>query len=53
MERENLHGDVKGKGTSGCNREAESTEAPARGALPRSRSYAGATDGGDTISVST
>src|SRR5438034_7317804 len=25
MERENLHGDAKGKGTSGSNREAEST----------------------------
>src|SRR5580704_1778730 len=30
MERENLHGDAKGKGTSGSNREAESTDAPAR-----------------------
>jgi hypothetical protein len=29
MERENLAGDVKGKGTSGSNREAESTDAPA------------------------
>ena len=28
MERENLHGDAKGKGTSGANREAESTAAP-------------------------
>jgi len=27
-ERENLHGDAKGKGTSGANREAESTDAP-------------------------
>jgi hypothetical protein len=35
-ERENLHGDAKGKGASGSNREAESTDAPARGALPRS-----------------
>src|SRR5215831_14892550 len=33
-ERENLHGDVKGKGTSGSNREAESTDAPLRGGLP-------------------
>jgi hypothetical protein len=32
-ERENLHGDAKGKGTSGSNREAESTDAPARGGL--------------------
>jgi|SRR5712671_476792 len=29
-ERENLHGDAKGKGTSGSNREAESTDAPVR-----------------------
>ena len=34
MERENLAGDGKGKGTSGDNREAESTDAPERGALP-------------------
>jgi hypothetical protein len=34
MERENLAGDVKGKGTSGSNREAESTDAPERGGLP-------------------
>jgi hypothetical protein len=33
MERENLHGDAKGKGTSGSNREAESTDAPVRGGL--------------------
>src|SRR5215469_12991405 len=36
MERENLAGDGKGKGTSGSNREAESTDAPERGGLPRS-----------------
>ena len=36
MERENLTGDVKGKGASGSNREAESTDAPERGGLPRS-----------------
>jgi hypothetical protein len=36
MERENLTGDAKGKGTSGSNREAESTDAPERGELPRS-----------------
>src|SRR5215813_14901399 len=30
-ERENLAGDAKGKGTSGSNREAESTDAPKRG----------------------
>ena len=35
-ERENLAGDAKGKGTSGSNREAESTDAPERGGLPRS-----------------
>jgi hypothetical protein len=35
-ERENLAGDAKGKGTSGSNREAESTNAPERGGLPRS-----------------
>src|SRR5215468_12275159 len=35
-ERENLAGDVKGKGTSGSIREAESTDAPERGGLPRS-----------------
>jgi hypothetical protein len=32
-ERENLHGDAKGKGTSGYNCEAESTDAPVRGGL--------------------
>ena len=36
MERENLAGDAKGKGASGSNREAESTNAPVRGGLPRS-----------------
>ena len=36
MERENLAGDGKGKGTSGDNREAESTDAPERGGLPHS-----------------
>ena len=36
MERENLEGDAKGKGTSGSNREAESTDAPARGGQIRS-----------------
>jgi hypothetical protein len=35
-ERENLTGDAKGKGASGCNREAESTDAPERDGLPRS-----------------
>src|SRR4030081_2771127 len=37
-ERENLAGDAKGKSTSGSNREAESTDAPERGGLPRSSS---------------
>src|SRR4249919_144217 len=41
MERENLTGDVKGKGASGSNREAESTDAPERGGLPRSSDEAG------------
>jgi hypothetical protein len=39
-ERENLAGDAKGKGTSGTNREAESTDAPERGGLLRSRDEA-------------
>jgi hypothetical protein len=34
--RENLHGDAKGKGTSGADRKAESTDAPVRGGLLRS-----------------
>ena len=41
MERENLAGDGKGKGASGSNREAESTDAPERGGLPRSSDEAG------------
>src|SRR2546421_1960707 len=41
MERENLAGDGKGKGSSGSNREAESTDAPERGGLPRSSDEAG------------
>jgi hypothetical protein len=32
-ERENLAGDAKGKGTSGSNRKADSTDAPERGGL--------------------
>ena len=40
-ERENLDGDAKGKGTSGSNREAESTDAPARGGLLGSSDEAG------------
>ena len=36
VERENLAGDAKGKGASGYNHEAESTDAPERGGLPRS-----------------
>jgi hypothetical protein len=38
MERENLAGDDKGKGASGSNREAESTDASERGGLLRSSS---------------
>jgi len=30
VERENLAGDANGKGTSGSNRKAESTDAPTR-----------------------
>src|SRR5215216_941837 len=41
MERENLAGDAKGKGASGSNREAESTDAPERGGLPCSSDEAG------------
>ena len=40
-ERENLHGDAKGKGTIGYNRKAESTDAPERGGPPRSSDEAG------------
>jgi len=40
-ERENLAGDAKGKSTSGSNREAESTDAPERGGLPRISDEAG------------
>ncbi len=40
-ERENLHGDAKGKGASGYNCEAESTDAPVRGGLLRSSVEAG------------
>ena len=40
-ERENLIGDVKGKGSSGSNRETERTDAPGRGGLLRSSEEAG------------
>ena len=40
-ELENLVGDAKGKGPSGRNREAESTDAPARGGLLRSSDETG------------
>jgi hypothetical protein len=40
-ELENLDGDGKGKGTSGKNREAESTDAPTRGGLLGSSDEAG------------
>jgi hypothetical protein len=42
-ERENLAGDAKGKGASGSNREAEITDAPERGGLPRSSAEAAVT----------
>jgi hypothetical protein len=45
-ELENLAGDAKGKGTSGTNREAESTDAPERGGLPRSVRWAAHESGG-------
>ena len=40
-ELENLVGSVKGKGSSGRNREAESTDGPTRGGLLRSSGEAG------------
>jgi hypothetical protein len=40
-ELENLTGDAKGKGASGDNREAESTDEPVRGGLLRSSDEAG------------
>src|SRR5712675_583404 len=40
-ERENLAGDAKGKGASGSNREAESTDARERDGLPLSSDEAG------------
>ena len=46
MERENLAGDAKGKGPSGPNRKAESTDAPERGGLPRSVRWAAHESGG-------
>src|SRR5258708_36571678 len=54
-ERENLAGDAKGKSTSGSNREAESTDAPERGGLPRSSDEVGQcpwSDGGGSSSSS-
>ena len=45
-ERENLAGDAKGKSTSGSNREAESTDAPERGGLPRTKRRGQVTDVG-------
>src|SRR5260370_42525075 len=55
MERENLAGDAKGKSTSGSNREAESTDAPERGGLPRSSEEVGQcpwSEGGGSSSLS-
>src|SRR5712675_2761670 len=54
-ERENLAGDAKGKSTSGSNREAESTDAPERGGLPRSSDEVGQcpwSEGGGSSSLS-
>ncbi len=45
-ERENLAGDAKGKGASGYHREAERTDAPERGGLPRSVCWAAPRSGG-------
>src|SRR4029077_18723013 len=45
-ERENLAGDAKGKGPSGPNRKAESTDAPERGGLLRSVRWAAHESGG-------
>jgi hypothetical protein len=44
--RENLAGDAKGKGPSGANRKAESTDAPERGGLLRSVRWAAHESGG-------
>src|SRR6266446_5598503 len=55
MERENLAGNAKGKSTSGSNREAESTDAPERGGLPRSSDEVGQcpwSEGGGSSSLS-
>src|SRR6266436_9389913 len=54
-ERENLAGDAKGKSTSGSNREAERTDAPERGGLPRSSDEVGQcpwSEGGGSSSLS-
>src|SRR5450755_737900 len=45
-ERENLAGDAKGKGPSGSNCKAESTDAPERGGLLRSVRWAAHESGG-------
>src|SRR6201987_2057827 len=45
-ERENLAGDAKGKGPSGANRKAESTDAPARGGPLRSVCWVARESGG-------
>src|SRR5216684_8091767 len=45
-ERENLIGDAKGKGASGSNRDAESTDTPGRGGLLRSVRWAAHESGG-------
>jgi hypothetical protein len=45
-ERENLAGDAKGKGPSGANRKAESTDAPERGGPLRSVCWVAHESGG-------
>src|ERR1035437_8317567 len=45
-ERANLAGDVRGKGTIGSNRKAESTDAPERAGLLRSVRWAAHESGG-------
>src|SRR5260370_39858057 len=55
MERENLAVEAKGKSTSGSNREAESTDEPERGGLPRSSDEVGQcpwSEGGGSSSLS-
>src|SRR6266853_6705492 len=55
MARENLAGDAKGENAGGSKREAESTDAPERGGLPRSSDEVGQcpwSEGGGSSSLS-